>query len=79
MTHIALCNSRVFIVRSISNRTFRLSSHVLATLSISGRDFHGVHLAAMIGRARSAASARVSQRDRKAQGNNVNLQIGIET
>ncbi|XP_033184616.2 cytoplasmic linker protein 190 isoform X1 [Bombus vancouverensis nearcticus] len=67
MTHIALCNSRVFIVRSISNRTFRLSSHVLATLSISGRDFHGVHLAAMIGRARSAASARVSQRDRKAQ------------
>ncbi|XP_060812931.1 restin homolog isoform X3 [Bombus pascuorum] len=67
MTHIALCNPRVFIVRSISNRTFRLSSHVLATLSISGRDFHGVHLAAMIGRARSAASARVSQRDRKAQ------------
>ncbi|XP_016911301.1 restin homolog isoform X3 [Apis cerana] len=68
MTHITLCNLHVFIVRSISYRAFRLSSHVLAMLSISGRDFHGVYLAPMINRARIADRARVSQHDRKAQG-----------
>ncbi|XP_026295575.1 restin homolog isoform X2 [Apis mellifera] len=68
MTHITLCNLHVFIVRSISNRSFRLSSHVLAMLSISGRDFHGVYLAPMISRARIVDRARVSQHDRKAQG-----------
>ncbi|XP_017762382.1 PREDICTED: restin homolog isoform X2 [Eufriesea mexicana] len=67
MTHVVLCNPCVFIVRSISSRAFRLSSHVLATLSISGRDFHDVHLAPMIGRVCIAGRARVSQRDRKAQ------------
>lgn len=80
MTHITLCNSHVFIVRSISNRAFRLSSHVLAMLSISGRDFHGVYLAPMINRARIADRARVSQHDRKAQGNDVNrFQFHMET
>ncbi|XP_026295576.1 restin homolog isoform X3 [Apis mellifera] len=73
MTHITLCNLHVFIVRSISNRSFRLSSHVLAMLSISGRDFHGVYLAPMISRARIVDRARVSQHDRKAQDNSVVL------
>lgn len=80
MTHITLCNLHVFIVRSISNRAFRLSSHVLAMLSISGRDFHGVYLAPMISRARIADRVRVSQHDRKAQGNDVNrFQFHMET
>lgn len=80
MTHITLCNLHVFIVRSISNRSFRLSSHVLAMLSISGRDFHSVYLAPMISRARIVDRARVSQHDRKAQGNDVNrFQFHMET